>query len=133
MKRIVHRQPAIGWSLVLLSTLLLTPSATSALLGALRQAAMVQPAREAVSSAPRRAPEDEALEAAARSGQLRVIRLEPAPEREEIGAAYAVLVPTRTLVAVVEGESAPLPPPRAAAAARTHAPPAASPRAPPFA
>ena len=132
MKRIVHRQPAIGWSLVLLSTLLLTPAATSALLGALRQAAMVQPIREAAAPTPRRTPEDDALEAAARSGQLRVIRLEPAPERAEIGAAYAVLVPTRTTVAVAEGESVPLPPLCVAGAVRTHAPPAASPRAPPF-
>jgi hypothetical protein len=99
MSRIVHRQPIWTWSLVFLSTLLLTPSTAAVVLAALRQAnvAMV-PTESAVS--PRRATteEEEAIKAAVQSGRLKVVRLEPASEQN----ALAILAPTRATVALPE-------------------------------
>jgi hypothetical protein len=98
MSRIVHRQPVWTWSLVLLSTLLLTPSTAAVVLAALRQASVATlPTQTALS--PRRATtqEEEALKAAAQSGRLKVVRLEPATQN-----TLAVLTPVRVTVALPE-------------------------------
>jgi hypothetical protein len=96
MNRASCRPPAFRWSLILLSTLLLSPAATSALLHALSRPVATLPAREGAlpNQTPRRLnDDDEAIRAAARSGQLKVVRLEPAPEQGERDATLAVLVP----------------------------------------
>ncbi len=99
MSRLVHRQPVWTWSLLLLSTLLLTPSTAAVVLAALRQASVATIPAEAV-SAPRRATteEEEAIKAAAQSGRLKVIRLEPGAEHH----ALAILTPTQATVVLPE-------------------------------
>ena len=99
MSRIVHRQPVWTWSLLLLSTLLLTPSTAAVVLAALRQA-NVATVPAATVSAPRRATteEEEAIKAAAQSGRLKLVRLEPGAEQN----ALAILTPTRVTVVLPE-------------------------------
>ena len=99
MSRIVHRQPVWTWSLLLLSTLLLTPSTAAVVLAALRQA-RVATIPAATVSAPRRATteEEEAIKAAAQSGRLKLVRLEPGAEHN----ALAILTPTLVTVSLPE-------------------------------
>ncbi|WP_309711105.1 hypothetical protein [Armatimonas sp.] len=106
MSRIVHRQPSWTWSLFVLSTLLLTPSTAAVVLAALRQANLstaTAPAPASVS--PRRATteEEQAIKAAAQSGRLKVVRLEPAADRSTL----AILTPTRITVGLPELRVAP--------------------------
>jgi hypothetical protein len=106
MSRIVHRQPSWTWSLFVLSTLLLTPSTAAVVLAALRQANLstaTAPAPASVS--PRRATteEEQAIKAAAQSGRLKVVRLEPAAEQSTL----AILTPTRVTVSLPELQVAP--------------------------
>jgi hypothetical protein len=130
MSRIVHRQPTWTWSLVLLSTLLLTPSTAAVVLAALRQA-HVATAPVTTSVTPRRATtqEEEALKAAAQSGKLRVVRLEPASEIN----ALAVLAPTRALIALPELQSTLALAPAPSATLRSAEPRSCGSRAPPHA
>lgn len=105
MSRIVHRKPTWTWSLVLLSTLLLTPSTAAVVLAALRQANVaLAPAETLQPVAPRRATteEEEALKAAAQSGRLKLVRLEPTAETQTL----AILAPTRLTIALPEQPSA---------------------------
>ena len=99
MSRIVHRQPIWTWSLVLLSTLLLTPSTAAVVLAALRQASVATAPVE-TSVAPRRATteEEDAIRAAAQSGRLKLVRLEPAAEQSTL----AILTPLRATIALPE-------------------------------
>ena len=96
---IVHRQPVWTWSLLLLSTLLLTPSTAAVVLSALRQASVAVVPSEA-SVTPRRATteEEQAIKAAAQSGRLKLVRLEPSAEHNTL----AILTPTRATVALPE-------------------------------
>ena len=77
MSRIVHRQPIWTWSLVLLSTLLLSPSTAAVVLAALRQANVATVPVEATLSPYRATTEEEAREAAAQSGRLKRVPLAP--------------------------------------------------------
>lgn len=98
MSRVVHRQPVWTWSLVLFSALLLTPSTAALVLSALRQANVaVAPSAETV-VAPRRATaeEEDAIKAAAESGRLKIVRLEPA------ASTLAVLTPSCVTVALLD-------------------------------
>ena len=116
MSRIVHRQPIWTWSLLLLSTLLLTPSTTAVVLAALRQANVAVVPAEAV-VAPRRATtqEEEAIKAAVQSGRLKLVRLEPASEKN----ALAVLTPTRATIMLPELQNTLAPAPLASAVLRS--------------
>jgi hypothetical protein len=111
MSRFSHRQPIFTWSsVVLLSTLLLAPGVSAAVVSTLlesltrtypQQAAHSEAAR--TNTQPRRSAEDEeALRAAARDGAAYVVHFDTDPDNPEggIAAAIAVLLPTRITVAV---------------------------------
>jgi hypothetical protein len=106
MSRIVYRQSSWTWSLFVLSTLLLTPSTAAVVLAALRQANLptaTAPAPASVS--PRRATteEEQAIKAAAQSGRLKVVRLEPAADQSTL----AILTPTFVALVLPERVSTP--------------------------
>jgi hypothetical protein len=113
MSKFSHRQPVWTWSsVVILSTLLLSPVATSALLRTLAQALPqnfgawtnvptpegTPPERNTASQTPprRSVEEEEALRAAARSGQVRAVRLDSDPDNAD--AAIALFFPSRAIV-----------------------------------
>jgi hypothetical protein len=116
MSKFSHRQPVWTWSsVVLLSTLLLSPVATNTLLRALAHAlpqnagtwgsappapegtpAEQRQERASESQSPRRGTdEEEALRAAARNGQVRAVRLDSDPDSPD---EFALFAPTRVLV-----------------------------------
>lgn len=111
MSRFSHRQPILTWgSVVLLSTLLLAPGVSAAVISTLlesltrtypQQAARSEAAR--TNTQPRRsAEEEEALRAAARDGATYVVHFDTDPDNPDggIAAAIAVLLPKRITVAV---------------------------------
>jgi hypothetical protein len=144
MSRLTHRQPVWNWGtfgVVLLSTLLLSPVAGTALWHALfaaeyapqQTAPVSRGQQQAAAQAPRRvSPDEEALRAAARNGQLRAIRLDTDPDHPG-EATIALVVPTRTLLLVSdEATVASGLPPRLEAASPPYAAAPSAPRAPPF-
>ncbi len=130
MGKLVHRKPVWGWSVVLLSTLMLSsPQAATALLHALAQAASAAEAGSRGTTAaplplPRRFEEKDAL--AARSERPLTLRLDAEPDPD-----LSFVVPARAVLLVPDDalSLAPLPAPSDAAFSRPVA--AAAPRAPP--
>lgn len=146
MSKVLHRRPTWGWSVVLLSTLLLSPATAQALMHALHvaTAAPVRTAADAAAEGPRRrgADDEEALLRAARlAAEGEETRIDPAPEGQESedasggGSAAApayVLLPAQTVLLVPDEApvgKASLPPPDALRPAST--PRLNAPRAPP--
>lgn len=117
MSRFAHRQPVCNWStlgVALLSTLLLSPAAGTALWHALFQGAPLQrlsaqerqpvptPERQTdqrQAPARRVSPEEETLRRAAESGQLRAIRFDTDPDYPE-AATVALVVRSRGVLLV---------------------------------
>ena len=131
MSKVVHPKPVWGWSVVLLSTLLLSPTAGAAALHALAQAyaasltdALPQRGSSAV-PAPRRVEDEWALRA--RSQRPLSLRLDTHPD------TVAILLPSQTVLLIPDDapvlhapsdDPAPISCPRAATPSR--APPFAS-------
>jgi hypothetical protein len=155
MSKFSHRQPIWTWSsVVLLSTILLSPVTANTLLRALAQTLPQQNAgtstpadagrtaadnrgantpAPAEQRAPRRtADEGEAIRAAARIRQLRAIRFDDDPEQPASAATLAFVLPERSVLSIPDDDALaslfaadPVAPPRAGALRDT------PPRAPP--
>ena len=131
MGKLVHRKPVWGWSVVLLSTLLLSssPTTAAAMLHALAQAAslaeasVVPGATRSVDPSPRRTKERDAL-AAARGEQPLRLRLDTEPD------TIVLVFPALSLL-LAPDDDAPLAPSAAASNAAPSLPIAATaPRVP---
>lgn len=126
MSKVVHRKPVWGWSVVLLSTLLLSsPVTAAALLHAIAHASATapNPTGPGAAQTPRRAEGEEVSQTA--SGEL-PLRLDTLP------GSVAVLVASRALL-LVPDEAAPGPAPAFSTDAPVSSAPAATPsRAPPL-
>jgi|GEM_PF-4311519 hypothetical protein len=109
MSRFSHRQPIFSWSsVVLLSTLLLSPGVSAAvaatLLEALNRATPLRAIHTETPTPPqprRSSEEEEALRAAARDGAAYFVRFESDPDNPEtISASIALWFPTRVVLVV---------------------------------
>lgn len=135
MNRVAHRRshpdprtsasgrPAWGWSLLLLSALLLSPAAATAVMHAWAQESAAVPERAALSATPRRSPDD-AIPAIHDDAPEESPQSHPAPEAP---SAPAPQPPRSVWVAA----PSPLPAPEAPAPARGNLPRVRTPRAPP--
>ena len=113
MSKVVHAKPVWGWSVVLLSTLLLSPVAgTAALQALLAQASAAaaaqpatggsssQPASAALLTAPCRSDDEWALRLRAQNDRPLTLRFDTQPD------VVAVLVPARSVLLVPDEDAA---------------------------
>jgi hypothetical protein len=130
MGKLVHRKPVLGWSVVLLSTLMLSsPCTATALLYALARAASAAEAGSPGTGVapvpfPRRVEEKDAL--AAHSERPLTLRLDAEPD-----PGLSVVLPARSVLLIPDDALALAPLPAASDAAPSRPVAAAAPRAPP--
>lgn len=133
VSKVVHPKPVWGWSVVLFSTLLLSPTAATALWHAFAQTAVavssveVPISRQTVADAqtPRRTDDETAALRAARAERPRTLRLDTQPDTFVVFFAErgVVLVPDEDDGAARTGVSSDAPRSRALERAPTRAPP----------